>query len=368
MVLVYLTQSRGEWEWIRPIVFGALQQNIRVHILIERPLSLTCDLIPSNDVEHLDRLQVKIESCTHLAFLDLFRQPWLRRYVRIIFKLLLTVSVPKLHCDYDQSSLILFKDLANDSNFRERYTLFLKQRFDVRTIIYPHGSEIFLEPFQATSKRFIADEIWCGSNDIAKCYRNMYDNLKVINVGVPRLYDEFIGSSAYKQDESVVLLVSRGINNMDMVREDFEECLKDVATVCRKLNKTLKIKHHPRYPKNEVSTILSTFESLNWIMDPLAKVEEYKYVLSMWSTLLVDLKMKGVNCAFLSYISRSTLDWHRDSLGSNISAYERNEWCAVVKSQTEINKFLMESKIEMEKKIKFNYTSVKELIKCELLQ
>lgn len=369
MVLIYLSQSKGEWEWIKPIVFALIGENICLQIYVERPLSMMDDLIPIEDVHILERSEVKIKSSVNFKLLDFISHPSFRRWKRIIYKRYLDVARVRLRIDDETNRVILFKDLANDSKFRRRFTLYLKHRFELRTIIFPHGSEIFLEPFQVVPKRFIADEIWCGSKEISNQYRGLYEDSAIIDVGVPRLYEEYIENSVSIHDTGTVLLVSRGVNNLDTVREDLLECLNDVAAVCVRLNKTLKIKHHPRYPISEISRILSSFEDLNWSIDNMAKVEDYSYVLSMWSTLIVDMKVKGVNVALLGYIFRSTLEWNKDILGLNISAYERNGLCQVVKSQEEIEEFLNVSQLKQDKtSIKFKYSSTKELIKCELLR
>ena len=154
-MLIFISQSQGELDWVAPLFTEFIKNKIRVHIyfdsysksLILKKSKVFNDLIDKNDlVVHtkLDFTKLKyiLNYFKKYSFNNQLVKKFINKFLRFYFSYFSKFFSKKIYDNIKPH--ILLKDLGADNEFRFELSKYIRNKGG-KIIMYPHGTEIFVE-------------------------------------------------------------------------------------------------------------------------------------------------------------------------------------------------------------------------------
>lgn len=355
-MLIFISQSQGELDWVAPLFTEFIKNKIRVHIyfdsystsLILKKSKVFNDLRDKNDlVVHtkLDFTKLKyiLNYFKKYSFNNQLVKKFINKFLRFYFTCFSKFFSKKIYDNIKPH--ILLKDLGADNEFRFELSKYIRNKGG-KIIMYPHGTEIFVEA-EAVKKKYMADLLLVSNKETQKYYSKVFEGIKTKIIGVPR-YDlkwikfltENYGHKKISQKKNQILFITRGPHPIDLNIEDFNYLLNSVFSICEGKNIKLLIRSHPRYSKSQLRNVLKNYKNLDWSFcddEIIVMKENLNLIISMWSTMILDALV--LNIPVIQFFKcNNKRKWFVDSEGKNITGYEKNKIVVTAENHNKLKK------------------------------
>ena len=365
-ILIYISNSQGELDWIFPIIVELSRKKHNVNIYFN-----TLDknlIIKRGEIPY--KLFKKFNITTYTA-LDFTKTKYFSDILLFIFTLLrrrdlglkilnrLTNNYFNFFSNKFSKRIfnrvrpdLLFKDVGSDTNLRLELSKILKIN-NGKTIIFPHGTEIFVES-RPKKNNYFGDLLLVSSNKMKSHYSKTFKGLPSSIIGIPRYDIKWLNlikkNTNYpktKKSKFKILFITRGVHPTDLSNDDFNYLVNSIFDICNKSDDIeLLIRNHPRYPKSQLLEILSNYPNLNYRFEDSDLVilkDEINLVVSMWSTMILDALF--LNLPVIEFFKcRNNREWPKNDLGELITGYEKSKIVISAKSKDDLSKFINETK------------------------
>jgi hypothetical protein len=247
---------------------------------------------------------------------------------------------------------LFFKDVGIDTNLRLELSKIVKLN-NGKTIIFPHGTEIFTESIPITANYF-GDMLLVSSNKMKAFYSERFKGLPSFIIGIPRYdvkwLDRIINCTNHSKainSKFQILFITRGVHPTDLSNDDFNCLVNSIFSICNESDDIeLLIRNHPRYPKMELLKILSNYPNLKYRFEDSDLVilkDEINLVVSMWSTMILDSLV--LNLPVIEFFRcGNRREWLKNDFGESITGYEKNGIAISAKTREDLSKYINETK------------------------
>jgi len=361
-VLLYVSSSQGELDWIIPVIIELSNMNYNVSIYIDAHSKYYIIKRDKNIILFLKKHNINIYSKSNFSVIikllnffagdniDSFFNKILNKLSNIFFTLFKEKFASKIY-DFFKPDILL-KDLSPDSILRLNLSKLTRLK-EGRIVLFPHGTEIFVESKPKNSNYF-GDLLLVSSDKMKSHYSKTFKGLPSFIIGIPRYdikwLDLIKNNTNYpktKKSKFKILFITRGVHPTDLSNDDFNYLVNSIFYICNKSDDIeLLIRNHPRYPKSQLLEILSNYPNLDYRFedsDLITLKDEINLVVSMWSTMILDALL--LNLPVIEFFKcRDKREWPKNDLGELITGYEKNKIVISAKSKDDLSKYINETK------------------------